>query len=84
MKHELEREKCHLDLKQILLKLYMITRCFQELFPACPFILKTKHDTVSVLHSVEEDPSKSYFFYGLALPRGSEGLMKSDPSFIKI
>lgn len=73
MKRELERERCHLGLKQILLKLSMITRCSQELFPARPFILKTKHDTVSVLHSVEEDPSKSDFFLWSCSPPGLRG-----------
>lgn len=47
------------------------------------FILKTNHDTVSMLHSVEEDPSRSWFLWSRS-PLGLGGLMKSDPSFIKI
>lgn len=73
----------HLNLQQMLLKLYMITCCSQELFSAYPFILKTKHDTVSMLHSMEEDPSRSCFLWSCS-PPGLRGLMKSDPSFIKI
>lgn len=67
----------------MLVKLYMITWCSQGLFSAYPFILKTKHDTVSMLHSVEEDPSRSWFLWSRS-PLGLRGLMKSDPSFIKI
>lgn len=52
----------HLNLQQILVKLYMITCCSQELFSAYPFILKTKHDTVSMLHSMQEDPKLELVF----------------------
>ena len=83
MKREIRGNRIHLNLQQMPQKLYMITRCSQELFSAYPFILKTKHDTVSLLHSVEEDPSRSWFLWSHS-PLGLRGLMKSDPSFIKI
>lgn len=76
-----------MNLQQMLVKLYMITRCSQELFSLHPFILKTKHDTVSLLHSVVEDPSTRRRRRRVLRPRyppGLGGLMKSDPSFIKI
>lgn len=70
----------HLNLQQMLLKFNMLlsraTFCMS-------FILKTKHDTVSMLHSVEDDQSRSWFLWSRS-PLGLGGLMKSDPSFIKI
>lgn len=36
-----------------------------------------------MLHSMEEDPSRSWFLWSRS-PPGLRGLMKSDPSFIKI
>lgn len=44
---------------------------------------KTKHDTVSMLHSVEQDQSRSWFLWSRS-PLGLRGLMKSNPSFINI
>ncbi len=83
VKQEIQRNRIPLNLQEMLLKLYMITCCSQELFSTYPFILKTKHDTVSMLHSMEEDPSRSWFLWSRS-PLGLRGVMKSNPSFIKI
>lgn len=72
-------------LQQMVAKLHMITLCSQEPSSAYLFILKKKkkHDTVSMLHSVEQDQSRSCFLWSHS-PLGLRRLMKSNPSFIKI
>lgn len=56
----------------MLLKLYMLTSCSPELISAYPFILKSKHDTVSTASQHEEKSRRELAFFTVSFSPGAK------------